>query len=643
MLIPIVIGMAVGGRHNLCHMARLAALVVVLGLLSCTSVPAAKPLPSGPLGDAARKALAISAPNADVVDQPLEDALARLGLAKTYGATADQIIDQVRKTRAAVATMRTSSSATAGPRLASLATSAASFSIPVFAAQFASFLDQLTDKGGTFSLPAHPFSSQENGPDSFTTTTLSVTEVYSGSGSEATATVHWTYSTITISTKPGGETLLHLQDDRELVGTINVCPDGTGNVPAKLHMTTKIATEVAGVTTTHNATADVEFSGSVSDSATLTSVTEKTKTETSWNGVSGSGGVSANTSVTWSAADGGLLGGQMSSFDGSVVARGIASDAEASSAAGWDIAVSAFAMDASFRSAQTLWRAGRCVVVMAPDYNAETPIKVQEQTKSQHDEAVDQSSETKFAVKLRHRFEGGSLSQPITAALAGQKTLEPSRLEGAGSLTYKAPDEEGKKATATLKSTSKRGIGTLVLDFHTGGALTLTITGTLKSASTFATTIEDQVTVGPLEFKKTAGGAWEATGTWTTTIHTMVNANGSFETCDGSEKGNVTWDATTEKRGNATVWVIDPSNADFDDGSGTLNCFTPPVTIRGVTIGGNIKSDSAGGSGEIFAGALGSFTVPAEGGNIPVGGATPIAGARGGFVASGTAKAVTGK
>lgn len=597
------------------------------------------------MGDVARQVAAIVAPNADVVDQPIEDFLTRIDLQGTYGAGGGAILDQVRKTRAAVATMRASSSAAGGPRLASLATSIASFSITVFANQFASFLDQLTAKGGTLSLPSRPFSSTESGTDSFTTTTLSTTETFSGAGPKVTGTVRWSYSTITISTQPGGATLLHLQDERELIGTINVCPDAAGNVTATLDTTTTISAEVSGKTETKKSTGHTEFTGVVSDAAALTSVRMHDKVESTWETTSGNGGYSADTTTTWSAGPNGFLGGlDASTATGSVAARGAASDAEVAKAAGWEMALTAYAIDPSYKAAQDLWRNGRCVVVMAPDFSAETPIDVHDQAKSQNDKAVDQSSETKFAAKLRHRFEGGSLSLPITASLSGDKSLEPNRLDGAGSLTYKAPDEEGKKATATLKSTSKRGIGTLVLDFHTASqALTLTITGTLRSVGTLGTMIEDQVTVGPLEFKKKAGDVWEATGTWSTTIHTVVNAAGATQTCDGSEKGNVTWDATTEKRGNATIWVVDPNNADFDDGAGTLNCFTPPQTIRGVTIGGNFKTDSTGGTGGIFANALGSITVPADGGRLPVGGGTGAAGPRGGFIASGTATAVTKK
>jgi hypothetical protein len=44
-------------------------------------------------------------------------------------------------------------------------------------------------------------------------------------------------------------------------------------------------------------------------------------------------------------------------------------------------------------------------MVTVSDYGAETPINALEQLKSQHDEAVDQGSETRFSVNPKHRFE----------------------------------------------------------------------------------------------------------------------------------------------------------------------------------------------------------------------------------------------
>jgi len=622
-------------------MRRLAIAFVSCALFACQpAVPATKTPPPGTLGDVARQVTALVAPNADVLDQPLEDLMTRVDLQKAYSGSAGGILDQVRKTRAAVAAMRASASSASGSHLASVAHAVSEFSVPFFAKLFADSLEQLTRTAETLSLPGRPFSSTESGPDSFTTTTLSDTESFTGSGPQVTGMLHWTYTTITVSTKPGGATLLHLQDDRELVGVITVCPDASGSVPASLHMSTKLIADVAGTTTTRSSTGDVTFTGKVSDQAALTTVLQQTKIETSSTSAAGTGGYSADYSVQWTAgSSGGLLDGQLdtSSLGGSLVARGIASDADAAKGAGWDTALSAFAMNDAFKSAQALWRAGRCVVVMAPDYTAETSIRVEEQTKPQNDEAVDADSETKFSVKLRHRFDGGSLTQPITANLSGDKTLEPNRLDSAGTLTYKAPAEDDKKATATLKSTSKRGIGTLVLDFHTGhDALTLTIKGTLNAQQPYpggigSVTTSDNVSFGPIEFKKD-GDHWIGKGTWTDSVHEVSEYVPVRQVCDGNESGPAQFLARMETRGNAKVWVIDIRNSAAASGPGTMDCV---VSSPGATQRASYPTN--GSSAGQFLILLADIVIPADGGSVAVQGQS------GDWHAQGTATGTTKK
>src|SRR6185295_10165391 len=96
---------------------------------------------------------------------------------------------------------------------------------------------------------------------------------------------------------------------------------------------------------------------------------------------------------------------------------GSASAADAARGAAWDIALSGYALSPAYKAAQDLWRHGRCVMVTASDYGAETPINTLAQERSQHDEAVDQSSETKFSISLKHRFGGGAPSAPTNASL----------------------------------------------------------------------------------------------------------------------------------------------------------------------------------------------------------------------------------
>src|SRR5205085_3041103 len=176
-------------------------------------------------------------------------------------------------------------------------------------------------------------------------------------------------------------------------------------------------------------------------------------------------------------------GGMQSSSVGGTVASATGQGADEGvlgRAAGFSLAVNAFTLDAAFQSASKLWRAGRCVMVEAPDYGAATPIEVDKQETSQHDEAVDPDSETQLSVRLKHRF-AGAVSAPLKATLSGDKKIDPTQLEaGSGTLKYKAPSEEDKKATAVLRATSKRGIGTLVLGFHTGGALPVSVMGVVR-------------------------------------------------------------------------------------------------------------------------------------------------------------------
>jgi hypothetical protein len=297
-----------------------------------------------------------------------------------------------------------------------------------------------------------------------------------------------------------------------------------------------------------------------------------------------------------------------------------------SKATAWTLTIDGWAMEEPFQSAQKLWRNGRCVVVQAPDYGAETPIATSEQSNPQHDERVDVGSETRFSARLKHRYQG-ALDQPVAASLtSGGKSLEPGRLASVpSSLTYKAPDEEDKKATATLKSTSKRGIGTLLLDFHTGNdSLTLTVTGELSSNTiSFAGTVRilNRVTVGPIDFKKLGGDLYEGKGPWSAQISSFTAAGLGTLTCEGSERGEVEMLARLEKRGAESVWVIDPRESG-GEGSGTQTCTNSlgGTTVRGVTSPTTINTASTGDSGSLFVGLLRPFTLPAGGGRTAVSG-----------------------
>lgn len=598
--------------------------------------------PQGPTGDVAKEVAAVLAPGADVKDQPFEDLISRIDLQKAYGARAVEIVDQIRKTRVAVATASKKSSASGGFRLASVTRSVGTFSIPAFAAALALSLDAATKASGTQTNDPAPYNSTEMGSTTTTMTTLKINETFTGSGAHVQATETWSYHSTTTD-KATGATIVDLTDERTLTGGIDVCPDSAGSVPASLDVRAALVARTTSSTTTRNATSTSTFHGTVDDQATLRSVSQQNSDQTQWESSAGNGGFTGSLSATWNVIGSGVyLGGlDTGSATGSASVTGDATAADAARMSGWDFALGAYAVEAAYKAAQDLWRHGRCVMIAASDYNAETPIETNEQEKSQHDERVDVSSETKVSVNLKHRF-GGAVNAPVTAALTGgEKKIEPSRLESVPStVTYKAPDEDDKKATAKLQSTSKRGIGTLVLDFHTGAqALTLSVTGTLKGQQGgFATSdLSYSVSIGPIEFKKVAENTWFGMGPWTGTIATDLGVGGTSQSCKGSEAGTASMVAMVQTRGDKKVFVINRSQS-VAAGTGTVECTN--ITPIGTFPSGSYPSN--GGSAGTFMGTLDDIVIPAEGGTIAVAGDRPDA--TGGVMhARGTAVATTGK
>jgi hypothetical protein len=483
-----------------------------------------------------------------------------------------------------------------------------------------------------------------------TTSTISQTESVSSVGPQVKLTLNWSYRETT-KDKSSGATLVDITEDRTMVGSINICPDGQGAVGAFVDVKDKFTGFANGVTTTLTASSGTVFTGYVGDNASLQNVHETVQDRQSWESASGSGSYESTISATSNADASGSTSGGLdgNSFQGAFTASDAAAAVRGATAAAWTFVLSGHSLAEAYQSAQRLWRNGRCVMVQAPDYGAETPIAVADQQKSQNDEAVDPSSETKFAASLKHRFEGAAPSAPLTAVLtSGAKSLAPNRIDGgSGSLTYKAPDEDGKKATATLQSTSKRGIGTLVLDFHTGGALTLTLTGTATSHLAFIGNTSDQsvqVTIGPIDFKKLTPDIYSASGTWRSTIHSLTANSLGTNTCDGTENGTIDMEAQVETRAGQKVWVITPISMASADGSGSQTCVNSlgGTTLRGVTLPRTVTSDSDGGSATLFLSALDDIVIPSAGGRIPVRGTRNIGGTTT-ISAQGTATATTKK
>lgn len=108
----------------------------------------------------------------------------------------------------------------------------------------------------------------------------------------------------------------------------------------------------------------------------------------------------------------------------------------------------------SLMSAQNAWQSGKCTKIVAV-----SPGTVQA------------GSTTAIPVSVISVFDGTNAPSKLTAALTGAESIDPTSLATTpGSLTYTAPNENGKSATILLTATSRRGKAKLELSANTGGA-----------------------------------------------------------------------------------------------------------------------------------------------------------------------------
>jgi hypothetical protein len=109
---------------------------------------------------------------------------------------------------------------------------------------------------------------------------------------------------------------------------------------------------------------------------------------------------------------------------------------------------------ASLASAMHTWQNGGCVKIVAASPGTVQP-----------------GSTTAIPVNVISVFDGANAPSKLTAALTGAESIDPTSLATTpGSLSYTAPNENGKSASILLTATSKRGKAKLELSANTGGA-----------------------------------------------------------------------------------------------------------------------------------------------------------------------------
>jgi len=83
--------------------------------------------------------------------------------------------------------------------------------------------------------------------------------------------------------------------------------------------------------------------------------------------------------------------------------------------------------------------------------------------------SVDINSTNQIPVKVVSKVDGSDAPSKLESKLTGEASIEPALIpKTAGTLKYTAPGEKNKKATISLKATSRRGIAKLDLDANTG-------------------------------------------------------------------------------------------------------------------------------------------------------------------------------
>jgi hypothetical protein len=348
------------------------------------------------------------------------------------------------------------------------------------------------------------------------------------------------HSVVTDST---GATVYDGTRKYKITAQINACPSSAGISEASVSNTVDEDASTfpgsggrAGSHATANLTSTSTFQGHVDDMANLAGVSQDySHHETFRRTAQAAGGPEAVHEGAFGVEAKGIKAGAPSERDWSLTV-GDYSDATGTAEMSGDatqnmLTSTAFSaaddfttMELAYLAAQKIWRHGGCVMVTVPAYNAETALGAVGENFIAHTEEVDKASTTEFEANLKHRF-GGSVIASIEAVLSnGKEKLTPASIaQPPGTLTYVAPDEDGKDATVTMTATSKQGIGRLVLGFHTGGTkLQVSIDGKMTT-SLGAISYVTRMSAPKIVLSKQADGTYAGSGPVTATISIAIS------------------------------------------------------------------------------------------------------------------------
>jgi hypothetical protein len=193
------------------------------------------------------------------------------------------------------------------------------------------------------------------------------------------------------------------------------------------------------------------IAATVADDAFLTSST--TTATTNYTGSGAGGPQSGSTTRAWSQTMG-PSGSRSQGTSGPVTSTvtGNLTVGQGGAMHGLSTILPLQVADQALEVAQAAWRSGKCVEIIASEQSRD----------------VKRNEVIPFTAQARQKIEGVNLTVPVVASFGGVKSIDPvdTPIPGPAHFTFTAGPAKDDVGDVSLKSTSRRGIGTLGLRFR---------------------------------------------------------------------------------------------------------------------------------------------------------------------------------
>jgi hypothetical protein len=229
---------------------------------------------------------------------------------------------------------------------------------------------------------------------------------------------------------------------------VNACPTSEGTAEGEYTITNSEEVGGSGGARGGASSASGKFTVHDDDSAKITSIDIPLTVTTGAHG-----GVSGDWSLTGTYPISIGPGGETTVGVGTNM--GGTDTPQGRSATGYLTAMAASYLGAAAKRAETFWRSGACVEIVAdPDSKNVNP-----------------KEELKVKVEAKGKFDGREINASVKAAFTGKESLDPANTpqDTPATFTFKAGEKKDDKGTINLEQTSRRGIGKKTVVYTVGG------------------------------------------------------------------------------------------------------------------------------------------------------------------------------